>query len=197
MKDQWGIAWGTHSVAWALAGDLARPGGADRRKVDVAEQIARVLGGAQRLREQLGVSIEGIAPFHHATVAAEKASQRVLGQSRYAHIFEEGSCRHLDGLHGLRQIYATALGDHLELEGKTQKRAEVAGSESLTPREREIARLVSQGLSNSEIGRRLVISDRTVQTHVGNILSKQGLRNRQEIAVWFIRAESDGEPRTQ
>jgi predicted ATPase/DNA-binding CsgD family transcriptional regulator len=192
MNDQWGIAWGTHSVAWALAGDLTESRNADPRKAaDVAEQIARVLGGAQRLRERLGVRLEGMMPFHNATIAAEEAAQRVLGQSSYAQAFEQGSCRHLGDSHGFQQIYATALGEHLARDGKPEKRLEVPIGDSLTPREREVSELVSQGLSNLQIARKMMISDRTVQTHVGNILNKRGLRNRQEIAVWFTRAKSD------
>ena len=44
---------------------------------------------------------------------------------------------------------------------------------------------MAKGWSNPEIARSLVISDRTVQTHVGNILHKRGLRNRHAIAVWY------------
>ena len=62
--------------------------------------------------------------------------------------------------------------------------------ERLTEREEEIAAFVAKGLSNPQIARELVISDRTVQTHVANILNKRGLRNRQEIAVWFSQRET-------
>ncbi|GAA2988895.1 LuxR C-terminal-related transcriptional regulator [Streptosporangium longisporum] len=57
----------------------------------------------------------------------------------------------------------------------------------LTPREREIADLVAQGLSNPEIARRLVISSRTAETHVQHILTKLGFTSRIQIATWVTR----------
>lgn len=54
----------------------------------------------------------------------------------------------------------------------------------LTPREREIARLVAEGLSNRSIAQTLVISPRTVDGHVENILSKLGFGSRAQIAAW-------------
>jgi DNA-binding NarL/FixJ family response regulator len=54
----------------------------------------------------------------------------------------------------------------------------------LTPREREVATLVTQGLTNREIAERLYLSERTAQNHVQHILTKLGLPNRAQIAVW-------------
>jgi len=55
---------------------------------------------------------------------------------------------------------------------------------SLTAREREVARLVAEGLTNSEIGERLFISAGTAKTHVANVQGKLGARNRVGIAAW-------------
>jgi DNA-binding CsgD family transcriptional regulator len=56
--------------------------------------------------------------------------------------------------------------------------------EPLTEREREVAALLAQGMSNREIAEMLVISESTAEVHVKHILSKLGLRSRSQVAVW-------------
>jgi DNA-binding NarL/FixJ family response regulator len=67
---------------------------------------------------------------------------------------------------------------------KRQSEAEKFGG--LTPREREVARFLSQGKSNREIAEGLFLSERTVENHVGNILTKLGFDSRAQIAVWAV-----------
>lgn len=57
----------------------------------------------------------------------------------------------------------------------------------LTEREVEVLVLVARGYSNEEIGQRLVISERTVRTHVSNILEKLHLANRTQAALYALR----------
>lgn len=53
----------------------------------------------------------------------------------------------------------------------------------LSDREHEVLHLIAEGCSNAEIARRLVISEKTVKSHVGNILSKLHLEGRTQAAV--------------
>jgi NarL family two-component system response regulator LiaR len=59
--------------------------------------------------------------------------------------------------------------------------------ETLTEREVEVLKLVAQGLSNQSIAEKLVISERTVRTHVGHILNKLHLANRTQAALYALR----------
>ena len=56
----------------------------------------------------------------------------------------------------------------------------------LTRREREVASLVSQGLSNRAIAEVLVISERTAETHLERIFTKLDLHSRVQLAAWLL-----------
>ncbi len=58
--------------------------------------------------------------------------------------------------------------------------------DGLTRREREVASLIAQGKSNHEIAEDLVLNQRTVETHIENILSKLDFKSRVQIAAWAI-----------
>ena len=60
----------------------------------------------------------------------------------------------------------------------------------LASREVEVAKLVAEGLTNRQIGARLFISERTVATHVRNILNKLGFGSRAQIASWMSLSDS-------
>jgi DNA-binding CsgD family transcriptional regulator len=58
----------------------------------------------------------------------------------------------------------------------------------LTKREAEVARLVAEGLSNKQIGARLLISEHTVDSHVRSVLSKLAFSSRAQVAAWLAAA---------
>jgi DNA-binding NarL/FixJ family response regulator len=59
-------------------------------------------------------------------------------------------------------------------------------ADPLTTRQREVAVLIARGLTNRQIADALVISERTVDTHVQNILNKLELATRTQVAAWLI-----------
>lgn len=60
--------------------------------------------------------------------------------------------------------------------------------QTLSQREREVLRLIAEGLSNAQIAERLVIAERTVKSHVNNILSKLHLADRTQVAIFAWRS---------
>ena len=87
----------------------------------------------------------------------------------------------LDGWPGFRRDETDALLRRLE-------RVTAQDDTDLTAREREVATLVAQGLTNAAIAKQLYISPRTAAVHVSNILAKLGLGNRSELTAWAIRS---------
>ncbi|MFN8082857.1 MAG: alpha/beta fold hydrolase [Dermatophilaceae bacterium] len=57
---------------------------------------------------------------------------------------------------------------------------------TLTPRQLEVAALVAQGLSNRQIATRLVITERSAESHIERIRDRLGFRSRSQIAVWYV-----------
>ena len=56
----------------------------------------------------------------------------------------------------------------------------------LSPREREVAKLVAEGLSNREIGEQLFIAERTAEGHLEQIRNKLGFHSRAQVAAWAV-----------
>lgn len=80
------------------------------------------------------------------------------------------------------------------LEVLRNRRAGSAGTsplDQLTPREREVARLIAQGMTSGQIAQRLSISDRTVDAHRRNIAEKTGLRRVADITRLVLEAGAD------
>jgi DNA-binding NarL/FixJ family response regulator len=68
--------------------------------------------------------------------------------------------------------------------------------EPLTEREKDVLRLLGQGMSNKEIGAELFITERTARTYVSNILGKLGLASRTQAALWAVEHRMAEPPRT-
>lgn len=87
-----------------------------------------------------------------------------------------------------RAIHAAAAGQvQLSPEAAARLMRELrgpgSGVDSLSEREREVLALLAQGLSNREIGERLSITEKTVKSHVGGVLSKLGVHSRTQAAL--------------
>ena len=64
--------------------------------------------------------------------------------------------------------------------------------EPLSPRERQVLRLIARGHSNRQIARELAIGEQTVKTHVRSILIKLSLQDRVQAAIFALRHQADG-----
>ncbi len=139
---------------------------------------AALLGASEMLRLEIGAQI---SPFTSSLVAkAQEQAEAVLGEERYNKAFEEGARLDREG------AVALALGTKAPRE---PGRAIDKAPSPLGKREREVAELIAEGLSNKEIATRLFLSERTVETHVYNILNKLGFNSRVNIAAWVSSTE--------
>lgn len=71
--------------------------------------------------------------------------------------------------------------------GRGSRRRPPAGWASLTPAELQVVRLVSEGLSNPQVGERLFVSRETVKAHLSSIFGKLGVSSRTELTAEAIR----------
>jgi DNA-binding CsgD family transcriptional regulator len=83
---------------------------------------------------------------------------------------------------GVYEFSVAALRDAMGEKDFESAWAEGAGWASLTPTERDVVRLVSEGLANNDIATRLFVSPRTVQTHLTHVYTKLGLASRVQLA---------------
>jgi NarL family two-component system response regulator LiaR len=95
-------------------------------------------------------------------------------------------------LAAIRQVYQGEMSIHPSIANKLMRELQRTSHltptvDPLTEREVEILKLVAHGLPNQEIAEKLVISERTVRTHVTNILSKLHLANRTQAALYALR----------
>jgi predicted ATPase/DNA-binding CsgD family transcriptional regulator len=139
-------------------------------------QAAQLLGAAEALGTGAGAGIAGPAMPHLAQ--ANQAAVDALGTSRFDAAYAAG--RRMDREAALR----LALGESEQVGADTAAEARRATG-PLGKREVEVAELIAEGLTNKQIGTRLFISERTVATHVRNILDKLGFDSRTQVASWM------------
>ncbi|MDQ6789989.1 MAG: LuxR C-terminal-related transcriptional regulator [Candidatus Dormibacteraeota bacterium] len=135
---------------------------------------AHLLGAAETLATQTGADIMG--PSAPLLGQAKESTIAALGASAFEGEFNAGKQLSREAALQL------ALG---ESDGIGTQPADAFVAGPLAKREVEVGRLVAEGLSNKQIGARLFISERTVATHVSNIMNKLGLNSRAQIAVWM------------
>jgi non-specific serine/threonine protein kinase len=138
------------------------------------ERAARLLGAAEMLFD-----LSSQIPYPRAQLEPEKiasASRDHLGERAFAAAHAAGRAMSVD------RAVQYALEPDVALAPARSR----DGSIPLTRREREVASLVAQGLSNRQIGERLVIGERTVESHVSHMLTRLDLPSRARLAAWAV-----------
>jgi predicted ATPase/DNA-binding CsgD family transcriptional regulator len=137
-----------------------------------ARLAARLLGAAETVRTGAGARV--IAILAPLLAQAKESVVAEIGAAKFAAEVEEGKRLSRDA------AVALALGDSAPAAPPGR-----VGPALLGRREADVAQLVADGLSNKQIGARLFISERTVDSHVRSILNKLGFNSRAQIAAWI------------
>jgi len=133
------------------------------------EEAARLLGAAGTWRAATEYFRVNEDP---TPLAAEvERLQEALGDGDLAAAWAEGAALDVDDLVAYTR------------RGRGKRKRPTHGWASLTPTERQVVELVAEGLTNPQIGERLFISRRTVQTHLAHVFAKLGVSTRAEVAA--------------
>jgi len=141
-----------------------------------------LLGAAHTLWEQAGRRFGGTEILEQLHEAAALAARTALGEDRYASLWDQAARQ------PLTEILTLAVSG---VDAPVPAPVAAAG-EALTRREHEIAVLVSEGLTNRQIADRLVISRRTVDSHLEHIRAKLAVSTRAEIGGQLGSAQAAG-----
>jgi non-specific serine/threonine protein kinase len=140
------------------------------------ERAARLFGVANRLFDV--ISTVNLPLWQLGPKEAIEACKEHLGEAALASLFDEGKAMPVE-----RAIqYALEPDDP----GSTAREDSL-----LTRRERQIADAIARGWSNRQIAEALVISERTVDTHLSHIYGKLGIRSRTSLALWLTQSVTD------
>jgi predicted ATPase/DNA-binding CsgD family transcriptional regulator len=138
--------------------------------VDTAShrEAARLFGAADGIRQRIGqVRFKIFDAAYEASVAALRDA---MGEKDFDSAWGEGAALSTDEAIAYAQ------------RRRGERKRPASGWASLTPTEREVVRLVSEGLANNDIATRLFVSPRTVQTHLTHVYTKLGLTSRVQLA---------------
>ena len=171
LDDVWHRAWSIEALGWVTA-DL----GAD-------ERAARLLGVAQACWAFTGSNIT--PPWQVYRDTAMSRLERRMGQTRLDRELAIG--RRMDHAQALAFVLDDQTAGADGAAGDAPTRANGIAVR-VSPRELEVAAMVAEGWSNRQIGERLSLSVRTVDTHVQHLMDKLGVGSRAEIAAWRARA---------
>jgi NarL family two-component system response regulator LiaR len=142
---------------------------------------------------------DGIATIRRLRAASEKPTVLVLTSFLDdVHVFaalQAGAAGYLlkdiqpdELVRAIRQVHQGESALHPKVAARlVQHTAQPAGFADFTPRERDVLRLLAEGFANKEIARRLSLSEKTVKTHVSNILQKLGVADRTQAALLAVR----------
>lgn len=165
MGDAWGPGWAMWLAA-LIAAATGRPAPA-----------AQLFGAAWKLHQQIRVNVQGLVPWRREQERAEVRVRRELGDDEFEVQVAVGA--------------SLSYEDAMELAALPQPRDEPPPSarDLLTPREYEVAELLTAGLHNKDIAQSLQIAYRTVEKHAENIYAKLGVSSRVGVATWMVRRD--------
>jgi non-specific serine/threonine protein kinase len=153
-----------------------------------ADTAARLLGGADAIWRRIGRAYLDAPQWRRSHRTCESRARDALGGAAFEAAFAWGG--RLDEARAV----AFALGDEGPAAAAGPADPGAGRPLSLTSRQRQVAELVADGLSNKEIAARLTLSRRTAESHVENILRKLGLTSRTQVAAWVAAARSADRP---
>jgi predicted ATPase/class 3 adenylate cyclase/DNA-binding CsgD family transcriptional regulator len=130
-------------------------------------EAARLFGAAEAIRQRMGATRFKI--YDSGYEASVAAVRNALGDEDFDSAWAEGAA--------LSTEEAIAYAQR----GRGERKRPTSGWASLTPTERDVVRLVSEGLANNDIATRLFVSPRTVQTHLTHVYTKLGLTSRVQL----------------